>query len=94
MIAALAATAVLITGSATAYHPCDGSTSVMASGKFDALTLQKELRMPLEEISILLDGTLFKVKKIKEFDYSKAWIPVESNGVGVPVFERPPNSDA
>ena len=33
MVAAILSAAVLMSGSATGYHPCDGSTSVMASGK-------------------------------------------------------------
>lgn len=68
---------------------------VIRSGKFDLEGLKKELRMTDDEISVLLEGSLLKVRKIDEHDYSKSWVPIESNGVpSAPSFERPPNPDS
>jgi len=53
--------------------------------------------MRSEELSLMLDGSLFKVRKIKEHNYARAWVPIEappgykdSDSV---VIERPPNPD-
>jgi ParB-like chromosome segregation protein Spo0J len=67
---------------------------VVRSGKYTLETLQKELRFSSDELSVLVEGSLLKVRKIDEYNYSKSWVPIESNGTVVPPsFERPPNKD-
>lgn len=66
---------------------------VLRSGKYSEDDLKKELRMGVDELALLMDGTLLKQRKIKEYEYSKAWEPVDSD-VAQPIeLERPPNAD-
>ena len=55
------------------------------------------LSMGTEELSVLYDGGLFKQRKIKEHNYSKAWVPVEApsnlSTNKEMEFESPPNGD-
>lgn len=67
---------------------------VLRSGAYDEDSLRSELRMGTDEFSLLVDGTLFKQHNITEHKYSNAWVPIESNGKDIPVFERPPNPDS
>jgi len=54
------------------------------------------LCMKNSEFSLMLDGSIFKNRKIQEHNYSRAWVPVEAppgtidNG---PFIEKPPNDD-
>jgi ParB-like chromosome segregation protein Spo0J len=69
---------------------------VFASRKYSNLEIRRMLGMSNEEIALLEEGSLLKHRKIDEYEYSKAWVPVE-----VPVaakqqemvIERPPNPD-
>jgi hypothetical protein len=53
------------------------------------------LSMKMDELELLLDGTLIKMRKIPQHTYSRAWVPVEvPAGDEQPVsIERPPNPD-
>ena len=45
--------------------------------------------MTYDEFDVLLDGTLIKMRKIKQHTYSPAWVPIESkNGEDLHI-ERP-----
>lgn len=67
------------------------------SGKYGARDFEELLCMRTEELSLMLDGTLFKTRKIKEHNYARAWVPIEApQGSGTQesfVTERPPNPD-
>lgn len=69
---------------------------VKRSGKYGPRDFDEMLCMRTEELSLMLDGSLFKTRKIKEHNYSKAWVPIEapasSQDSGM-VIERPPNPD-
>lgn len=66
---------------------------VLRSKKYDERELKLLLGMGIDEFSLLLDGTILKQRKIAEYSFSKAWIPIEGNGPDSPTFERPPNKD-
>ena len=54
------------------------------------------LCMKREELELMLDGSIFKNRKIAEHNYSRAWVPVEAPPGTIddgPVIERPPNAD-
>jgi hypothetical protein len=53
------------------------------------------LSMRVDELELLLDGTLIKMRKIPQHTYSRAWVPIEvPAGEETPVsIERPPNPD-
>jgi hypothetical protein len=69
---------------------------IRRSGKYGAADFQDMLCMRSEELSLMLDGTLFKTRKIKEHNYARAWVPIEapsSSGEATNWIERPPNPD-
>lgn len=54
------------------------------------------LCMKREELELMIDGSIFKSRKISEHNYSRAWVPVEAPPGTIdsgPVIERPPNPD-
>lgn len=52
--------------------------TVMQSKRFTEEQLRKRLGMTYDEFDVLLDGTLIKMRKIKQHSYSPAWVPIES----------------
>lgn len=71
--------------------------AVKRSGKYKASDFEDILCMRSEELSLMLDGSLFKVRKIKEHNYARAWIPIEAPPGSVEqdsmAIEKPPNPD-
>lgn len=70
--------------------------SLRRSGKYDARDFESMLCMRADELSLMLDGDLIKVRKIPEHNYARAWVPIEApSGKGEDMFviERPPNPD-
>jgi len=55
----------------------------------DADDLQERLGLNDEEFHLLLDGSLIRMRKIKEHKYSPAWVPIESPTGENIVVERP-----
>lgn len=54
------------------------------------------LSMSLDELALMLDGSIIKVRKIHEHTYSRAWVPVEAPPGSFddePLIESPPNPD-
>lgn len=59
------------------------------SGRFEDDQLRKELALTKEEFELLLDGSLIKMRKIKQHSYSPAWVPIESKTGDDIIIERP-----
>ena len=55
----------------------------------DAEEMQEQLGLNDEEFSLLLDGSLIKMRNIKEHKYSPAWVPIESPTGENIMIERP-----
>lgn len=69
---------------------------ILASKKYQRIEIKRLLAMSEDELTVLLDGSLLKHRKISEYQYSKAWVPVEvpaSAPVESVAFEAPPNAD-
>lgn len=69
---------------------------IVDSGKYDANDLANLFIMSEDEIDLLLSSGLLKNKNWKEYDYSRAWVPIEvpvGTNADSPTFERPPNLD-
>lgn len=66
---------------------------VLDSGKYEEEELKKKLRMGIDEFELLLTENLLKAKKIAEYEYSLAWIPVDGVTGEKIETERPPNPD-
>lgn len=59
-------------------------------------SLERTLCMKGNEYSLMIDGTILKSRNIKEYTYSRAWVPVEAPPGTLdkgPVIESPPNAD-
>ena len=71
---------------------------VARTGKWSDDDIQAAVRMSNDEYDTLIDGSLVKLRALKEHEYSKAWVPVEAPPVnavlaGEITIERPPNAD-
>ncbi len=62
---------------------------IMQSKRFTEEELRKRLGMTYDEFDVLLDGTLLKMRKIKQHTYSPAWVPIESKTGEDIYIERP-----
>lgn len=71
--------------------------TVKRSGRYGVSDFEDMLCMRSEELSIMLDGSLLKTRKLKEHNYARAWIPIEAPPGSVEQesfsIERPPNPD-
>lgn len=66
------------------------------SGKYKVADMQNILCMKVDEMNLMLDGSLIKSRNIQEHKYSRAWVPVEAPPGTIdsgPIIERPPNED-
>lgn len=67
------------------------------SGLYSDRDFNEILSMRNEELSLMLDGSVFKARKIKEHNYAKAWVPIEApssmSSSDRVVIESPPNPD-
>lgn len=66
------------------------------SGRYSEKDFDSLLCMKRAELELMIDGSIFKTRKIAEHNYSRAWVPVEAppgtidSGFSI---ERPPNPD-
>lgn len=70
--------------------------NILRSKKYDEKEIRQLLTMTREEFDVLLDGTLLKHRNIANYEYSKAWVPVEVAATKSPdaiKIELPPNAD-
>lgn len=69
---------------------------ILRSRRYSEVDLKRLLVMKADEMDLMVDGSLIKMRKITEHEYSRAWVPVEApasirdSAVGI---ERPPNAD-
>lgn len=71
---------------------------ILRTRKYDEIQLADMLEMSDEEFLLLVDGSLLKIRKVSEHQYSAAWVPVEAPRPGEQItkdiaIERPPNPD-
>jgi len=71
---------------------------VLSTRKYSEEQLRSYLGMTPDEFEVLSDGSLVKSRKLKEYKYSNAWVPVEVAPEGAIVsgeiaIERPPTPD-
>jgi len=62
---------------------------IMQSQRYTEEELRTRLGMTYDEFDVLLDGTLIKMRKIKQHTYSPAWVPIESKTGEDLHIERP-----
>lgn len=88
----------LTNGHLVAKRLSDLIKKIMRSGDYTEEDLCERFNMNVDDMDLLLDGTLLKVKKIAEHKYSNAWVPVEAENPTRDTtthmsIERPPNAD-
>lgn len=52
---------------------------VLQSQRYTHKELRRKLGMTLQEFDVLAEGSLIKMRKIKQHTYSPAWVPIESH---------------
>lgn len=69
--------------------------TIFQSRKYTIDELDGLFNMTVSESELMLDGSLLKMRKVKEHIYSPAWVPIEapSSKIEPVVLERPPNQD-
>jgi DNA-binding transcriptional regulator/RsmH inhibitor MraZ len=70
--------------------------SVIRSRKYGETDIKRMFVMHMDEVDLMVDGTLLIDKNISEHKYSSAWVPIEApaSAKDAPVsIERPPNAD-
>ena len=70
--------------------------SVIRSRKYGEADIKRMFVMHMDEVDLMVDGTLLIDKNISEHKYSSAWVPIEApaSAKDAPMsIERPPNSD-
>lgn len=67
---------------------------ILRSKKYSEDELKKLLGMGVDEFGLLVEGGLLNRVNLAEYEYSHAWVPIESNGSDSIVIERPPNPDS
>lgn len=63
--------------------------TLLNSGRYEYEELRKRMKLTREEFDVLSDGSLIKMRKIKQHSYSPAWIPIESKTGEDIQIERP-----
>jgi len=69
---------------------------LLRSGKYSENDLKYHLVMKSDEMDLMVDGSLIKMRKVHEHKYSRAWVPVEAPAKATDALgfiERPPNPD-
>jgi ParB-like chromosome segregation protein Spo0J len=69
---------------------------LVRSRSYNQKNLERILCMKENEYSLMMDGTILKSRNIKEYTYSRAWVPVEAPPGTIdrgPTIESPPNAD-
>jgi len=82
-------------GSVMAKRMSDVVKRIHQSRLYSIEQLDDMFNMSVQESEMMLDGSLLKMRKIKEHTYSKAWVPIEApakpgNEI---TLEKPPNPD-
>jgi hypothetical protein len=69
--------------------------SVVRSRKYGEADIKRMFVMHMDEVDLMIDGTLLFDKNISEHKYSSAWVPIEAPASAKEemVIERPPNAD-
>jgi len=82
-------------GSIVAKHMSSIVKKIYQSRKYSIEEIDDLFNMNMAESELMLDGSLIKMRKVKEHVYSPAWIPIEApaGAADSVVLERPPNED-
>jgi len=66
------------------------------SGKYNLDEIKEMFSMSYAEVGLMIDGSVFKSKNLAEYEYSKAWVPIEApagSAEELVQLETPPNPD-
>lgn len=82
-------------GSIMAKRMSDVVKKIHQSQVYSIDEIDEMFNMSVQESDMMLDGSLIKMRKIKEHTYSKAWVPIEAPAKSLDkiILEKPPNQD-
>ncbi len=82
-------------GSVVAKYMSNIVKQIYQNRKYTINEIDEMFEMGVAESELMLDGSLLKMRKIKEHTYSPAWIPIEAPAVVKETmeFEAPKNKD-
>jgi hypothetical protein len=82
-------------GSVVAKRMSDIVKKIYQSTVYTIEELDELFNMTVPESELMLDGSLIKMRKVKEHTYSSAWVPIEAPAKSADkiVLEKPPNED-
>jgi ParB-like chromosome segregation protein Spo0J len=66
------------------------------SGKYNIDEIKDIFNMSYAEIGLMMDSSVIKQRKISEYNYSRAWVPIEApkgSAEEMAEIEKPPNPD-
>lgn len=69
---------------------------VYHSGKYSPDEIKDIFNMSYAELTLMMDSSVIKQRKITEYSYSKAWVPIEApqgSAEEIIELEKPPNAD-
>jgi len=76
-------------GIVVAKYLSDLIRDIIEFSDYEPEDLRKRMRLSHEEFEVLKDGSLVKMRKIKQHTYSPAWVPIESSTGDDIQIERP-----
>jgi hypothetical protein len=82
-------------GSVVAKRMSDIVKKIYQSRVYSMDELDEIFNMTVQESDMMLDGSLVKMRKVKEHAYSSAWVPIEAPAKSSDkiALEKPPNED-
>jgi len=82
-------------GSIVAKRMSDIVKKIHQSRVYSIEEIDEFFNMTVIESELMLDGSLIKMRKIKEHTYSSAWVPIEAPAKSTEriILEKPPNQD-
>jgi ParB-like chromosome segregation protein Spo0J len=83
-------------GSLVAKHMSAIIQDIYHSGKYGLEEIKNIFSMSYAEINLMMDSSIIKQRKITEYSYSKAWVPIEAPtraAEQIVEIEKPPNKD-
>jgi hypothetical protein len=83
-------------GQLVAKHMSNIIRDVYHSGKYNIDEIKDIFNMSYAEIGLMMDSSVIKQRKISEYTYSRAWVPIEApkgSAEEMAEIEKPPNPD-
>lgn len=68
-------------GTHVALRMADIVQDLVNNHHLDKQEVAQKIGAPIEEVEVLYQNSIFKAKNLKDYRYSRAWVPVEKNDI-------------